>query len=81
MKITIDNINKTLEIEEDIKVEDLNEFVKKFDLEKYTIKAIKYSNYITYPTYPYIPTITPDNPYTGTPWNPSYPIITYCSSN
>lgn len=76
MKITIDNINKTLEIEEDIKIEDLNEFVKKFDLEKYTIKAIRWNNYIpTYPSWPSQPITIPDNP-----WNPSYPIITYCSS-
>ena len=76
MKITIDNINKTLEIEEDIKIEDLNEFVKKFDLEKYTIKAVKWNNFYGYPSYPYQPiTISPD-----VPWNPSYPIITYCTS-
>ena len=75
MKITIDNINKTLEIEEDIKVEDLNEFVKKFDLERYTIKAIKYQSTPYYPSWPYQPITIPD-----TSWNPSYPIITYCTS-
>lgn len=71
MKITIDNINKTLEIDQDVKIEELIAFVKSIlpNWEEYKIVATKYIyNGGTSPTiYPWYPDVTPVNPY-NPPW-------------
>ena len=75
MKITIDETNKIIEIEEDVNLNDFFQFLKERNIntEEYIIKAVKirdyYNPYIPYyPAVPYIPPYSPA-PY----WNPDIP--------
>lgn len=63
MNITIDTINKTITINNQISYKELDEFVNKYDLKYYKIIPNHYDS-ITYPLYPLQPTY---------PIYPSYP--------
>lgn len=71
MKITIDDQSKTIEIEEDVNLNELFEFLteRNIDFKEYSIlrKKVEYLYYPTYPVYPPPPVY---------PWDPTTVSVT-----
>jgi hypothetical protein len=58
MKIIIDTDNKTIQLQNEVSVEELGKFIQSYKLQEYKIEVIKeivpyYSIYPSYPTYPF----------------------------